>query len=295
MAQDLYAKVTDRIVALLEAGTVPWQKDWAQHPGDGIPCNAVTNRPYSGINVLLYWISGSQGYSRPRYLTYKQALAAGGQVRKGEHGEKVYLFSPHNIKVKDKKTGKEEDKSIPIIREYTVFNVEQCDNLPENIINGKPAPVLQQDERIALADEFVKATGADFREGKGKPCYVPSKDFITVPSFKNFRNKEGFYGSVFHELGHWTGHKTRLDRDLKSRFDKQAYAMEELVAELTAAFLLAEFGLNYEHNNAAYLASWIEVLKSDKKAIISVCGKANQAAQYLRDKALVDDKQEEAA
>lgn len=291
MKRDLYQEVTDRIVSLLEAGTTPWQKDWSQRPGDGVPCNAVTNRPYSGINVLIYWISAQQGFSQPRYLTYNQAKKAGGNVRKGEKGDKVYLFQP--ITVKDKKT--DEEKKIPLIREWTVFNVEQCDNLPENVVHGKPARALNKDEREELADEFVKATGADFREGKGSPMYVPSKDFITVPNFKSFKSKEGYYGAVFHELGHWTGHKARLDRDLKLRFDTQSYAMEELVAELTAAFLCAEFGFNYETNNAAYLGHWISVMKADKRAIFTATSAAQKAANYLRGKALVEEVVDEEA
>jgi len=291
MKRDLYQEVTDRIVTLLEAGVTPWHKDWSERPGDGIPCNAVTNRPYSGINVLVYWLSQAAGYAKPRYLTFKQAKDAGGNVRKGEKGTPIYLFTP--ITIEDKKTG--EEKSIPLIRQYTVFNVDQCDNLPENIVKGKPVPALNKDERENLADEFIKATGADFREGKGSPCYVPSKDFITVPDFKAFRSKEGYYGASFHELAHWTGHKSRLDRNFKSRFDTNAYAMEELVAELTAAFLCAEFGFNYENNNAAYLGHWIGVMKADKRAIFTTVSAAQKAANFLRGKALVDENEEKEA
>mgnify|MGYP000964830601 CR=1 FL=1 len=288
MKRDMYQEVTDRIIALLEAGTVPWAKEWASIPGDGIPMNAISNRPYSGINVLLYWISGSKGYSQPRYLTYNQARAAGGHVRKGERGETVILYKP--LKIKDKAT--QEEKTIPLIRGFTVFNVEQCEELPDNVINGKPVPARNKDERNSLADEFVKSTGADFREGKGAPMYVPSKDFITTPSFKAFNDAESYYATTFHELAHWTGHKNRLDRNMSGRFGTDSYAMEELVAELTSAFLCAEFGFNKENRSASYLASWIKVLKSDKKAIFSITSQAQKAADYLRGKALADEQEE---
>jgi antirestriction protein ArdC len=292
MAKDLYQEVTDRIVNLLESGIQPWAKDWSTAPGHGIPCNAVTNRRYNGINVLLYWISAHKGYAQPRYLTFNQCRNEGGNVKKGSKGESVILFQPKKITVTNKTTGEPEEKNVAFIRGFTVFNVDQCENLPEKIVNGPKAKELNKDERMAEADEFIKTSGADFREGKGEPMYIPSKDYVTVPNFKQFHSKESYYHAAFHELAHWTGHKSRLDRNFKSRFDKEEYAMEELVAELTAAFLCAEFGLKgYETNNAAYLASWIKVLKNDKRAIFTAVSAAQKAADFLRGKALAEDKE----
>ena len=277
MKRDLYADVTARILQSMEAGVVPWQKAW-QSAGSAMPMNAVTERAYSGVNVLLFWMSADCGYARPRYLTFNQAKAAGGNIRKGEHGTKVYFYK--QLTVADKASG--EDKTIPLLREYTVFNVSQCDGLPDGIANGEAVAPLNQDQREALADRFIQSTGADFREGTGVPCYVPSKDFISIPGFAQFKGKPEFYSTAFHELTHWTGAKHRLDRDFSGRFGTQAYAAEELVAELGAAFINAEFGFDNTQSNAAYLANWITLLKSDSRAIFTAASKASKAAEYLR-------------
>jgi antirestriction protein ArdC len=279
--RDLYQEVTDRIIAKLEAGTAPWIKGW--NAGTQMPMNAVTNRSYSGINILLFWLSADQGYKSPRYLTYKQAQECGGQVRKGEKSTRLYFFKQLEVKDRD---NPDETKKIPLIREYYVFNVDQCDNLPDQIKFGPGKRETNKDAREALADEFITATGADFQEGKGSPCYIPSKDMITVPDFADFHSRPEYYGAAFHELVHWTGAKHRLNRDLKGRFDTQAYAAEELIAELGAAFLCAEFGLDNgdrEEQHAAYLESWLKLLKSDKKAIVTAASRAQKAADYLRE------------
>jgi antirestriction protein ArdC len=283
MKRDLYSDVTARILQSMEAGVMPWDRQW-QSAGSSIPMNAVTERPYSGVNVLLFWMSADQGYARPRYLTFNQAKEAGGNVRKGEHGTKVYFFK--QLTVQDKASG--EDKQIPMLREYTVFNAAQCENLPDRIANGEYVAPLNQDQREALADRFIQSTGADFREGVGKPCYVPSKDFISMPPFSAFKSQTSFYSIAFHELTHWTGAKHRLDRDFSGRFGTNAYAAEELVAELGAAFLNAEFGFDNEAQNAAYIDSWIALLKSDSRAIFTAASKASKAAEYLRGLALAE-------
>ena len=281
---DLYQDVTNRIVEKLEHGTLPWVRGW--NTGSGLPANAVSNRPYSGINTLLFWLAADRGYARPRYLTYKQAIECGGHVRKGEHGQHVVYFK--QLQIEDKEH--DETKTIPMLRTYTVFNEAQCDDLPEHVRVGTGNGVANPDSREALADEFIRSTGADFREGAGKPCYVPSKDFITVPAWTDFHSRPEYYAAAFHELVHWTGHKSRLDRDLRSRFDEHAYAAEELIAELGAAYLCAEFGFDNStnDNHAAYLASWIDLLKSDKRAIFTAASKAQKAADYLRELAIAE-------
>lgn len=284
MARDLYQNVTDRILARLEAGTMPWIRPYSSL-GAQLPMNAITNRPYNGINVLLFWTAAERGYPTPRFVTFRQAKAAGGTVRKGEHGMPLYFFK--QLIVKDKKT--QEDKRIGLLREYTVFNVAQCDGLPERIVHGPAIVAKNPDQRNAEAEQFILATGADFRNGPGTPCYIPSRDYIRVPDFKHFHKALGYYCMAFHELSHWTGAKPRLDRDLTGRFGTAAYAAEELVAELSAAFLCAEFGYDNEQQNACYIASWIKLLKEDSKAIFTAASKAQQAANYLRDQALADD------
>lgn len=288
--RDLYSDVTARIVQQMEAGEIPWQKNWKLTGSkfSPFPVNATTNRPYSGVNVILLWMAPNRG--APRYLTYKQAQSVGGNVRKGEHGSKVYFFKQLNVK--DKKSG--EDKKIPMLREYTVFHVSQCDGLPEQVVNGPDAGApLNQDDRAALADEFIKSTKADFREGTGNPAYVPSLDYIRMPPFEAFKSQTSFYSVAFHELVHWTGAKSRLDRDFSGRFGTAAYAAEELVAELGAAFINADFGFDMVANNAAYLSTWIKLLKDDSRAIFTAASKATKAVEYLRGFALADEVEDE--
>jgi antirestriction protein ArdC len=175
-----------------------------------------------------------------------------------------------------------------MMREYTVFNVEQCENLPDTIVTGKPMRVRNPDTRDELADAFLHSTGADIREGHGEACYISSRDFISMPAFAGFKGADHFYNVAFHELTHWTGHKARLDRDLKNRFGSRNYAAEELIAELGAAFLCAEFGFDGDVRNAGYIASWIELLKADKRAFFTACSQASKSADYLRGLALAE-------
>jgi antirestriction protein ArdC len=227
------------------------------------------------------------GVRTPRFLTFKQALELGGNVRKGEHGTKVYFVK--QLQVRDQ--GVDDSTStrlIPLMREYTVFNVDQCDNLPDRVVARKPMRVRNPDTRDGLADDFLQSTGADIREGHGEAMYVPSRDFISMPAFAAFRSADSFYNVVLHELVHWCGHKSRLDRDLKNRFGSQSYAAEELVAELGAALLCAEFGFDGDVRNAGYIASWIDLLRTDKRAFFTACSQASKAADYLRGLALAE-------
>jgi antirestriction protein ArdC len=285
--KDLYSDVSARVLAELERGAVPWVKPWSATAGKNMPCNAVTNRPYSGCNVVLLWIARNEGWATPRFLTFNQAKEAGGNVRKGEHGTKVYFVK--NLIVKDREATAEDDtKLIPMMREFTVFNVAQCENLPESVISGKPMRTRNPDTRDQLADEFIAATGADFREGHGEAFFSPSTDFISMPAFPAFKGADHFYCVAFHELSHWTGHKSRLDRDLKNRFGSKNYAAEELIAEMAAAFLCAEFGFDGDVRHAGYIQSWIGLLKDDKRAFFTACSKAQSAANYLREHVLAE-------
>ena len=202
MKRDLYAEVSARIVAELEAGAAPWVKPWSATPGANIPCNAVSNRPYSGCNVVLLWMARAAGYRTPRFLTFKQALELGGNVRKGEHGTKIFFVK--QLQVRDHGA---DDSSItrliPMMREYTVFNVDQCDNLPDRVTAGKTIRVRNPDARDDLADDFLRSTGADIREGHGEAFYVPSRDFISMPAFAGFKGADHFYNVAYHELLHY--------------------------------------------------------------------------------------------
>ena len=284
--RDLYSDVSTRIIAELERGAAPWVKPWSATAGANTPCNAVSNRPYSGCNVVLLWFARDRGWPTPRFLTFKQAIEAGGNVRKGEHGTKVIFVKQLQIKDGD---GEEPDtRIVPMLKEYTVFNISQCENLPDSVKAGKPMRVRNPDTRDALADDFLRSTSSDIREGHGEAYYVPSQDFISMPAFEAFKGADHFYCTALHELTHWTGHKSRLDRDLRKRFGSREYAAEELVAELGAAFLCAEFGFDNDLRHAGYIATWIDLLKSDKRAFFTACSKAQAAADYLRGLALQD-------
>jgi antirestriction protein ArdC len=290
MKRDLYSEVSARIIQELERGAAPWIKPWSATAGHNVPCNAATNRPYSGCNVILLWLAANRGYATPRYLTFKQALDVGGNVRKGEHGTKVYFVK--QLQVGDKSGACEGEeaslKIVSMLREYTVFNVAQCENLPDKLNAPAGKPSRNRDERDATIDEFMACTQADIREGAGEAFFSPSTDFISLPAFAAFKDAHNFYSTAFHELGHWTGHKSRLDRQSTwgKRFGDKAYAAEELVAELCAAFLCAEFDLDGDLRHAGYIANWIALLKSDARAFFTACSKAQAAADYLRGLAL---------
>jgi antirestriction protein ArdC len=287
LGRDLYAEVSARIVSELERGAAPWVKPWSATAGMNAPCNAATNRPYSGCNVVLLWMARAAGYRAPRFLTYKQALELGGHVRKGERGTKVYFVKQLQVREKDA-DDETATRVVPMLREYTVFNVEQCEDLPDAIRVGKPTRSRNPGVRDPLADEFLRCTGADIREGDGEAYYAPGHDFISLPAFEAFKSAAHFYGTAFHEIGHWTGHKSRLDRDLRNRFGERAYAAEELVAELCAAFLCAEFSFDGDLRHAGYIQHWIALLRSDRRAFFTAASKAQAAADYLRGLALGD-------
>ena len=288
--RDLYTEVTARILAGLERGAAPWVKPWSATPGQNVPQNAVSNRPYSGCNVVLLWLTRGQGWPTPRFLTFKQAQEAGGGGVGRARGAQRFISS-NNCGFTESKDGTPLDTAttIPMMKEYTVFNVAQCDGLPANIVEGKPARVRNPDTRDALADEFLAASGAAIREGQGEAYYAPGADFISLPAFTAFKGADHFYNVAFHELTHWTGHKARLDRDLKGRFGQAAYAAEELIAELGAALLAAEFSFDGDVRHAGYIASWITLLRQDKRAFFTAASKAQAAAGfYLRGLALAE-------
>ena len=287
MANNLYQNVTNQILASLETGAAPWVKPWSATPGNNIPHNAATNRPYSGCNVILLWLSQGR-FTSPRFMTFKQALDLGGNVKKGEHGFTVYFVKPMTGKKNDE-TG-EAGKAFTMLRAYTVFNVDQCENLPAKIATPEPIKPRHTDERDATIDEFIAATGADFRADVGgdRAYYSPSQDFVAMPAFAAFKSAATYYATAFHELGHWTGSTKRLDRQFGKRFGDRAYAAEELVAELTAAFLCAEFNIDGELRHAGYIQNWIALLKDDARAFFTAASAAQKAADYMRQRVIAE-------
>jgi antirestriction protein ArdC len=276
--RNVYDEVTSKILAELESGSAPWIKPWSATAGRNMPHNAVTGRPYSGCNVVLLWMTASH-FAQPAFLTFNQAKAAGGNVRKGEKGFQIVLVKP----VTSKKEG-EEGKAFTMMKAFTVFNVSQCENLPAKLATVEPVKARHDDMRDATCDEFIRSTGADFRDDVGgdRAYFSPSKDFIAMPAFAAFTSAATYYATAFHELGHWTGHKSRLDREFGKRFGDNAYAAEELVAELTAAFLCAEFGIDGEMRHAGYIDHFMKLLKADSKAFFTAASAAQKAVDYMR-------------
>lgn len=281
--RDIYKDVTAKIVAELESGALPWLKPW-RNVGGGIqpdmPCNAVSGRSYSGVNVFLLWGEAmAKGYATGRWLTYKQAIEHGGHVRKGESGQWIIFLKKTTYKTKNA-SGENESKSSAIMRTYTVFNVAQCDGLPAKLTDEKPLPPAA--ELDATYKAFVAATRANIRTSGNVACYIPSIDAIHMPPVPAFNSLDSYKATELHELTHWTGAKHRLNRDFSGRFGSEAYAFEELIAEIGAAFLCASLGVTAELRHAGYIQNWLKVLKGDNKAIFTAASQASKAADLLR-------------
>lgn len=281
---DLYERVTARLVAEIESGVRPWIKPWQAVPAGGQVSRPVraNGTPYRGINVLLLWAEAlDRGYDFPLWMTYKQAQTLGAQVRKGETGALV-VFADRFIKTETTDKGEEVEREIPFLKGYTVFNVAQIDGLPD-LYRPAPSPARPLLPLLDTAETFFRATGADIRHGGDRAYYAPALDRIQLPAPEAFRSAESYAATKAHELIHWTGHPARLARAFGQRFGDDAYAVEELVAEIGAAFVCADLGIAPEErsDHAAYLATWLKVLKADKRAIFSAAAHAQRAADHL--------------
>lgn len=289
MNQDVYTRITDQIVTALEQGVRPWHKPWeAGHAAGPITRPLRFNgAPYSGINVLMLWSQAMErGYTAPIWMTYRQAQELGGQVRKGEKGTLVVYASALVKTEEDPVTGEEIEHSIPFMKGYTVFCVEQIDGLPRHYYAPAAAPRLTEVQRRAELEAFFAHTGAEIRHGGNRAYYAPTPDVIQMPPFTAFESPESYYATLAHETIHWTRHPSRLARDMgRKQWGDAGYAMEELVAELGAAFLSADLGLtpDVRDDHVAYIDSWLGVLRRDTRAIFAAAAHAQRAAYYLHD------------
>ncbi|KPH82393.1 ArdC family protein [Bosea vaviloviae] len=284
---DIYARITDRIVAELERGVRPWMQPWRSGSGNGSVTRPLRHNglPYSGMNVLLLWSeAAARGFSSPIWMTFKQAFELGGAVRKGETGSMV-VFASRFRKTETDATGDMVDREIPFLKSYTVFNAEQIDGLPDHH-RWQAEPSRDPIERIDHADRFFAATGAVIRHGGDRAYYSPATDHIQMPPFATFRDGSSYVATLSHEAMHWTAASHRVNRDL-SRYgkDRSERAREELIAELGSCFLCADLGIAPEleprPDHASYLASWLEVLSNDKRFIFSAAAHAQRAVAYL--------------
>ena len=281
---NLYDEVTARIIAELEAGRLPWVQPWGQVEvvGPALPRNALTGRPYSGVNILILWGRViEQGWPSQSWLTFRQALEAGGAVRKGERGVRVVYadsFTPEAEKERASREGGDV-RSIPFLKRFTVFNVAQCEGLREGLA-ADPAP-LPEREIVPLAEEVIAASGVEVRIGGDEAYYAPGPDFVAVPPQPAFFDQVNYYRTCLHELTHATGHAKRLGRNLRNPFGSKDYAREELVAEMGSAFMCAALGIVPTVRHADYIGTWLGVLREDSRAIFRAASAASKAANWL--------------
>lgn len=268
-------RITARILDMISGELPQWRRPWRTlaHQGrSAIPVNAVTGRAYRGANVFLLW---SRSDEDMRYVTFNQAKLLGGHVKKGEHGTQVIFWKPRKYKARDEATGEEQEKRSLLLKVYTVFNVAQCEGL--KLKKAEPP----QPPPLVMSDLYAKI-GARVEHAGDSAFYAPGPDLVVMPPAQAFTSPDAYAATGLHELTHWTGHKSRLNRDLGNRFGTKAYAAEELVAELGAAFLCAHFGINCElEHHASYIQHWRDIMKGDARAIFTASSKAQQAIDHL--------------
>lgn len=273
--RDAYQEMTDKLVELVDdAGK--WSPPWHSMNLD-MPQNAKTKSAYRGLNVMMCWLTAmSKGYTSQRWATYNQWNDMGGHVKKGEKGTQIIFFKT------DEREDKNGDKQKIMISKISyVFNANQVEG--DCAAEPEPPQSIGEGERIKLIDHFIFTTGATITHHNGGACYIPGIDSIKMPQFTSFKDPFHYYSVLFHELVHWTGAKHRLDRELSTRFKSDAYAMEELVAEMGAAFLAAEWQIanHTREDHASYLKGWLEIAKKDKMALFTAAAQAAKAADFL--------------
>lgn len=279
---DIHVRITQQIITQLEAGVRPWTQPWKAAASVSRPLRH-DGTPYNGINVILLWgEAAGRGHTRSTWMTFRQALALGAHVRKGERGATV-VYANRIVRTEADEAGADVERRVPFLKAYTVFNVDQIEGLPDRY--GEPEFFeINPDERIARIDAFFRNSRAEVRHGGGSAYYAPGPDHVQMPPFECFESADAYYSTLGHEMTHWTRHPTRLDRDFgRQRSGDPGYAREELVAELGAAFLCADLGLALEprEDHAAYIADWLQVLKDDKRFIVSAASHAQKAVDHL--------------
>lgn len=275
---DIKQAITDRIIDMLEQGGNVGSARWTQSAKGGLPRNGKTGEAYRGVNVLLLWHEAAErGYASNVWLTYKQAEGLGGQVRKGEKSVLCCFFDRIQKRVEVEPVDSE---FFLMCKPFWLFNLAQIDGLPESLSTPLDTKAFNP---IEEAEQLLAGSGAAIRHGFDGAFYAPAKDQICLPARERFTTTENYYATALHELTHWTGHASRLNRQFGQRFGDEAYAFEELVAELGAAFTVGQLGLVNAtiENHAAYVESWIKVLKNDKSAIFTAASQASKASDYI--------------
>lgn len=280
MKNDFYQDITNQVIEALEQGVKPWSCPWDVTHASGIPCNYQSQTEYKGLNIMLLWMSAQLNrFSSNKWLTYKQSKALGGQVRKGEKGTAIFFFKIVEKKNRHENDNDEQD-TYAMLRTFKVFNVDQIDGIEDDEV----AMARPERDEIALIDEaerFIQQPWVSIRYGGQKAFYRPSTDDVVIPDRERFVSTADLYATIMHELTHWTGHQSRLDRDSKGRFGSKDYAFEELIAELGAAFTMADLGIVGDVQHESYIANWLEALKNDKRYVFKAAAQASKAHQYL--------------
>lgn len=274
---DIYKDVTDRIVEALENGTVPWQRPWTSTG----PCNATTGKVYRGINVLVLGLTALlDNRSRNLWLTFKQARALGGHVKKGEHGTRIVFWK---FVERESKSDPDDTDRFAFARSYTVFNVDQCEDLPEDKLKGLARLPAGADLTPAeVADQVAEDCGVDRVASPDRCYYAPGLDHVGMPPVDVFDTPEDYAASLYHEVVHWTARRVERKVERKaSNASREDYAREELVAEMGAAFLCALAGIGSKLQHAEYIGSWIKLLKDDDRAIFKAASAAQKAADWV--------------
>lgn len=283
---DIYARVTNKILADLEQGNLTWRKPWNSEHMAGQVMRPLrwNNIPYTGINTLVLWgTAAEKGYALPYWMTFKQAIDLKANVRKGEKGEQV-VYADKIVRDEETPEGDLNSRHIPFLKTYTVFNASQIEGLPESYYTV-PETITPADapQRMETLEAFFAQTKADIYTGM-KASYNQLTDRIQMPPLESFEKASDYYAILAHELTHWTKHSTRLNRDMgRKHYGDEGYAKEELVAELGACFLGADLGFEPipEEKHAAYIQSWLQVLKDDKRFIFSAASHAQKAIEYI--------------
>lgn len=278
MSNSIYQTVTDQIIAELEKGAAPWVKPWHTDAASGADHNIVSGAAYRGVNrLILGMASMGAGYAAGQWATYKQWKDRGAQVLKGQKGTAICFYKPVAGTV-DAATG-ELSSGYAVLKAYSVFNIEQTDA-------ERPAPAAIPDAKPFDASEVCEAvivkTGAIIRHGGDAAFYMPSMDAVQLPHKTSFDTAAHYYATAFHELTHWTGAKSRLNRDHSGRFGNPTYAFEELVAEIGAAYLCADNGIAGELRHAGYINSWLKACREDNTAIFKAAALAQKAADFIK-------------
>ncbi|MEY4591405.1 MAG: hypothetical protein RIR18_300 [Pseudomonadota bacterium] len=281
--EDLHQRITNQIITAIEAGAgdyqMPWNPKLCSGASIALPHNPVGHYAYHGINIVALWASQQhKAYATAEWATFNQWQVAGAQVRKGEKGTLTVFFKPYVSSHQSINGGDEELRRHLIAKSSYVFNAAQVDGF----IPPEP-PRLSPIEQHSDTETFIKTSGATIYHDSLHASYIPSKDEIHLPPDGAFKDAQSYYSVALHELVHWTGHANRCNRNLLNRFGSEAYAAEELIAELGAAFLCAELGISPEPriDHARYIDSWLSILRGDKRAIFTAAAKANQAVGFL--------------